>query len=60
MYAIDLCAYDVMSNRYHLVLPVDQARTQARRAEEVIRPAALLSGRSSRCSLSVGAVDSVM
>ncbi len=37
MYAIDLCAYAVMSNHYHLVLHVDQARTQAWSAEEVIR-----------------------
>jgi hypothetical protein len=36
-YAIDLCAYEVMSNHYHLVLHEGQARTLAWSAEEVIR-----------------------
>jgi REP element-mobilizing transposase RayT len=36
MYAIDICAYAVMSNHYHLVLRVDLRRAQAWTTDEVI------------------------
>jgi REP element-mobilizing transposase RayT len=36
MYAIDICAYAVMSNHYHLVLRVDLRRARAWTADEVI------------------------
>ena len=36
VYAIDLCAYAVMSNHYHVVMHVDQARAQAWSDEEVV------------------------
>ena len=36
IYAIDICAYAVMSNHYHVVLHVDQARAKGWTAEEVI------------------------
>jgi len=29
MFSIDVCAYAIMSNHYHLVLHVDRARAQA-------------------------------
>lgn len=35
VYAIDLCAYAVMSNHYHVVLHVDSARARAWTKEEV-------------------------
>jgi REP element-mobilizing transposase RayT len=37
VFAIDLCAYAVMSNHYHLVLRVDRARAQAWSRDEVIK-----------------------
>ena len=36
VYAIDICAYAVMSNHYHVVLHVDQARAKAWTQEEVV------------------------
>jgi REP element-mobilizing transposase RayT len=36
MYAIDICAYAVMSNHYHLVLRVDQQRARAWTYDEVV------------------------
>jgi len=36
IYAIDVCAYAVMSNHYHVVLHVDGARAQAWSWEEVV------------------------
>ena len=36
MFAIDICAYAVMSNHYHLVLHIDQSRARAWTAQEVI------------------------
>ncbi len=36
IYAIDICAYAVMSNHYHVVLHVDQARAQNWTQEEVV------------------------
>lgn len=36
MFSIDLCAYAVMSNHYHLVLHVDQGRAREWTAEQVI------------------------
>jgi REP element-mobilizing transposase RayT len=35
-FAIDLCAYAVMSNHYHLVLHVDQARAQRLSQREIV------------------------
>lgn len=35
VYAIDICAYAVMSNHYHVVLHVDKARAEGWSAEEV-------------------------
>ena len=36
IYAIDICAYAVMSNHYHVVLHVDKARAQTWSHEEVV------------------------
>jgi hypothetical protein len=36
MFAIDVCAYAIMSNHYHLVLHVDRARAQAWSLKEVV------------------------
>ncbi len=36
IYAIDICAYAVMSNHYHAVLHVDEARAKAWSKEEVV------------------------
>ncbi|HEY4369003.1 MAG TPA: hypothetical protein VGN07_17340 [Steroidobacteraceae bacterium] len=36
MFSIDICAYAIMSNHYHLVLHVDAARAKAWTAHEVI------------------------
>ncbi len=36
VYAIDLCAYAVMSNHYHVVLHVDQSRAEGWSQEEVV------------------------
>lgn len=36
VYAIDICAYAVMSNHYHVVLHVDKARAQAWSKEDVV------------------------
>ncbi|MFT7560793.1 MAG: REP element-mobilizing transposase RayT [Flavobacteriales bacterium] len=36
VYAIDICAYAVMSNHYHLVLHVDQAKAKSWTDEEVV------------------------
>jgi hypothetical protein len=36
VFAIDLCAYAVMSNHYHLVLHVDRARAQRLSQEEIV------------------------
>jgi REP element-mobilizing transposase RayT len=36
MYAIDICAYAVMSNHYHLVLRVDQQRAKAWTTDDVV------------------------
>lgn len=36
VYAIDICAYAVMSNHYHVVLHVDKARAEAWSQEEVV------------------------
>lgn len=36
VFAIEICAYAVMSNHYHLVLHVDQARSNAWTAQQVI------------------------
>ena len=35
-YALDICAYAIMSNHYHLVLQVDQAKAKAWSREEVV------------------------
>jgi len=37
VFAMDVCAYAVMSNHYHLVLHVDRAQAEAWEAAEVIR-----------------------
>jgi REP element-mobilizing transposase RayT len=37
IFAIDICAYAVMSNHYHLVLHVDRARAKELSVEEVVR-----------------------
>jgi REP element-mobilizing transposase RayT len=37
VFAIDICAYAVMSNHYHLVVHVDQHRAKALSAQEVIQ-----------------------
>lgn len=44
-FAIDICAYAVMSNHYHLVLRVDQQRANCWSREEVIERWALLFAR---------------
>lgn len=36
VYAIDICAYAVMSNHYHVVLHVDKARADAWTDQEVV------------------------
>ncbi len=36
VYAIDICAYAVMSNHYHVVLHVDKARAESWSKEEVV------------------------
>jgi len=36
MFAVDICAYAVMSNHYHLVIHVDQGRAKAWTAQEII------------------------
>jgi hypothetical protein len=36
MFAIDICAYAIMSNHYHLVLHVDRARAQAWSLRQVV------------------------
>lgn len=36
MFAIDVCAYAIMSNHYHLVLHVDRARAQAWSLQQVV------------------------
>uniref|UniRef100_UPI003D0C2F67 transposase n=1 Tax=Gynuella sp. TaxID=2969146 RepID=UPI003D0C2F67 len=36
IYAIDICAYAIMSNHYHVVLHVDQARAQSWSDDEVV------------------------
>jgi REP element-mobilizing transposase RayT len=36
IYAIDICAYAVMSNHYHVVLHVDQSRAKSWAQEEVV------------------------
>lgn len=36
IYSIDICAYAVMSNHYHVVLHVDKARAEAWTREEVV------------------------
>nr|MBX2859561.1 transposase [Cellvibrionaceae bacterium] len=36
VYSIDICAYAVMSNHYHVVLHVDKARAEAWTREEVV------------------------
>jgi REP element-mobilizing transposase RayT len=36
VFAVDLCAYAVMSNHYHLVLRVDRARAMAWKPKEVV------------------------
>jgi REP element-mobilizing transposase RayT len=36
MFAVDVCAYAVMSNHYHLVLHVDQRRAKAWTTDEII------------------------
>jgi hypothetical protein len=36
MFAIDVCAYAILSNHYHLVLHVDRARAQAWSRQEVV------------------------
>jgi hypothetical protein len=36
VFTIDICAYAVMSNHYHLVLHIDQARGRRLAAEEVV------------------------
>ena len=36
VFAIDLCAYAVMSNHYHLVLHIDRARAQRLSHEEIV------------------------
>jgi len=36
MFAIDVCAYAILSNHYHLVVYVDQARAQAWSLQEVV------------------------
>src|SRR5688572_25413333 len=36
MFAIDVCAYAILSNHYHLVLHVDRARAQAWSLQEVV------------------------
>ncbi|AJQ94195.1 transposase [Gynuella sunshinyii] len=36
VYAIDICAYAIMSNHYHVVLHVDQARAQSWSDDEVV------------------------
>jgi hypothetical protein len=36
MFAIDVCAYAVMSNHYHLVLHVDAARARRWTQQEVV------------------------
>jgi REP element-mobilizing transposase RayT len=41
MFAIDICAYAIMSNHYHLVLHVDRARARAWTDEDVIEHWAL-------------------
>jgi putative transposase len=45
MFAIDICAYAVMSNHYHLVLHVDQKRAFAWTAQEVIERWSVLFSR---------------
>ena len=36
VYAIDICAYAVMSNHYHVVLHVDQRRAESWSDDEVV------------------------
>jgi REP element-mobilizing transposase RayT len=47
IFAIDICAYAVMSNHYHLVLHVDQRRAREWTAEEVIDRWTLMFSRPS-------------
>jgi REP element-mobilizing transposase RayT len=44
VFAIDICAYAVMSNHYHLVLHVDRARAAAWAPEQIVERWALLFG----------------
>ena len=45
VFAIDICAYAVMSNHYHLVIRVDQERANRWSREEVIERRAMLFAR---------------
>lgn len=42
MFAVDVCAYAIMSNHYHLVLYINQAEAESWSADEVIRRWSLL------------------
>lgn len=44
IFAIDICAYAVMSNHYHLVLHVDRARASGWTQQEVVKRWGLLFG----------------
>ena len=63
VYAIDICAYAVMSNHYHVVLHVDKARALAWSLEEVVErwtqlyKAPLLVARWVEAPATVGAAE---
>jgi hypothetical protein len=44
MFAIDVCAYAILSNHYHMVLHVDRARAQTWSLREVVVPGGWLQG----------------